>query len=102
MNNDEVLATSLADQTRIATIAADVFADLLPHPVEDFRAAGEVDASQLRRVEELGADVARVARDEVDDARRAACRLQHLEGVIAAQNRARCGLPDDGVPHQRG
>ena len=42
-----------------------------------------------------------IARDEVDDARRQACGLQHLERVITAQNRARCGLPDDGIPHQR-
>ena len=47
VHDDEVLAAGFTDQARIGAIAADVFADLLPHPVEDFRAAGEVHAGEL-------------------------------------------------------
>ena len=43
----------------------------------------------------------RVARQEVDDARRQAGGFEHLERVVAAQHRGRRRLPDDGVAHQR-
>ena len=85
----------------IRSIAADVFADLLPHAVEDGRTACEVDAGQLRRIEKQVGDLLRVAREEVDDAGRQARGFEHLQRVVAAQHRRRCRLPDHGVPHQR-
>ena len=57
--------------------------------------------AELRRVEQEVRDLLRIARQEVDDARRQAGRLEHLERVVAAQHRARRRLPDDGVAHQR-
>ena len=60
MRDDEVLAARFADDARIAAIAADVRADRLPHAVEDARAAGEVHAGEIRRVEQ------RVARSRAD------------------------------------
>ena len=52
VHDDEVLAAGFADQPRIAAVRADVLADLLPHAVEHRRAAGEVDAGELGRVEQ--------------------------------------------------
>ena len=102
MDDDEVLAAGFADQARIRAVARDVLADLAPHPLEDFGAAGEVHAAELRRIQEQVADLAGVAGDEVDHAGRHAGRLEQLERVVAAQHRGGGRLPDDRVAHQRG
>ena len=62
VRDDEVLAAGFADQARIGAVAADVLADLLPHAVEDGGAAGEVDAGELRRVEQRVGDLDGIAR----------------------------------------
>ena len=100
--DDEVLAAGFADKARIAAIAADVLSDALPHAVEHRRAAGEVDAGELGRVEQLLRDLHGVAWQEVDDAGGHAGRLEEAHRVIAAQHRRRCRLPDHRIPHDRG
>src|SRR4029453_10766038 len=102
MHDDEVLAAGFANETWIATVATDVLADLLPHRVEHLGAAGKVDAGELRRIEQLIADLASIAGNEVDDPRRQAGSLEDLECVIPAEHGARGGLPDHRVSHQRG
>ena len=101
MGNDEILSACLADDARVGAVAADVLAHLLPHAVEDGGAAGEVNARQLRRVEQDVGDLHRVAGNEVDDARRQSRVFEQAQDVVAAQHRARRGLPDDRVAHLR-
>ena len=102
MGDDEVFATGLPHEPRVGTIPADVLADLPPHAVEDPGAAREVHAGELRRIEERVGDLHRVARDEVDHPRWQPGGLEQPKRVIGAEHRARCRLPDDRVPHQRG
>jgi hypothetical protein len=52
VSDDEVLAAGFAYKPRIAPVAIDVVAHLLPHAVEDSSAAGEVDAREIGRIEE--------------------------------------------------
>ncbi len=81
-------------------VLADVLADALPHAIENGRAAGEVNARQLGRIDEDVRDLDRVPRQEVDDARRQASGFEHLERVVAAQHRGGSRLPNDRVAHE--
>ena len=77
-------------------------ADRLPHALEDLGAAGEVNAREIRRGQQRVGDHAGAARQEVDDARRHARRLEHAHHVVRAQHRARRRLPDRHAAHQHG
>ena len=88
VRDDEVLAAGFSDDARIGAVAAHVLAGLLPHAVEDRGAAREVNAAEVGRIEQRAGDLDRIARQEVDDARREAGGLEQLVGVVAAQHRA--------------
>ena len=102
VRDDEVLAAGLADDAGVVAVAGDVLADRLPHPLEDRRRAGEVDAREVLARERGVADGGAGAVDEVDHAGRQAGFLEQLHEEVRADGRGRGRLPDDGVAHQRG
>ena len=77
-------------------------ADRLPHALEDAGRAGEVHAGEVLACERGVADLRAGAVDEVDHAVGQAGLLQQLHQEVRGVGRGRRGLPDDGVPHQRG
>ena len=62
---------------------------LLPHAVEDGGAAGEVDAGEIGMIEQRVRDRDRIARQEVDHARRQAGGLEQLASRSSALSIAR-------------
>ena len=102
MGDDEILAARLADNARIRAIAVRVRADLLPHQIEHRRAAGEVQPGEIAVRERSIRDRHRIARKEVDHARRQPCLREDLHHVVRAQHRRHRRLPEHRVAHERG
>src|SRR6185503_19839305 len=88
VSNEEVLAASLANQTRVTLVVADIGADACPHRVEDRGAAGEMHAGQIRRVEQNRRDLRGVTGYVIDDTRRQTRRFEQPEDVMRAEHRA--------------
>src|SRR5689334_25239000 len=102
MGDDEVLAAGLSDQTRVGPVLRDVLAHPAPDRLEYSRAAGEMDAREVRRGEGDIGDHPRIAREEIDDAFRHARFLEDVHDHPGAAHRGMGGLPEDDVPHEGG
>ncbi len=101
MGDHEVFAAGLADQPRIALVAADIGAHLLPQVLEGGRRSGEVDAGQPRIGQCHIGNREAVAGDQVDHPGRQSRGLEQLHGQISRQRLGDRRLPHDGVAHQR-
>src|SRR5690606_13363319 len=101
VRDDEILAARLAHDPRIARVPLEVLGDLAPEELERLRRAGEVEPGELGALQQDVADRGRIAREEVDDARRQPGRLQEPHDVVVAEDRGVRRLPDRDVPHDR-
>ena len=101
VRDHEVLAAGLADQPRIAVVAVDIGADLLPQVLEGGRRSGEVDAGQPRVGQRHVGNREAVAGDQVDHPGRQPRGLEQLHRQVGRQGLRDRRLPHDGVAHQR-
>ena len=101
VRDDEVLAAGLPDQPRVALVAADIGAHLLPQMLEGGRRSGEVNAAQPRVGQCHIGNREAVAGDQVDHPGRQSGGLEQLHGQIGRQRLGDRRLPHHGVAHQR-
>ena len=100
MRHHEVFAAGLADQPRIALVAADIGAHLLPQVLEGGRRPGEVDAGQPRVGQRHIGHREAVSGDHVDHPGRQSRGLEQLHEQVGRQGLSDRRLPHHGVAHQ--
>ena len=100
MHEDEVLATRLAHEARIADVAVEVLASLLPEALERSRRTREVDAGEMLRLRGHLADEGTAARQEVHHAIGQASLLVELHEVVVGEQGSGGGLPQRHITHQ--
>ena len=102
MHEDEVLATRLAHQSRVAHVAVEVGASLAPEALEGCRGTREVNTGEVLALGAYLADEGTAARQEVHDAVGQAGFLVELHQVVVREQRRRRRLPHGHVTHQHG
>jgi hypothetical protein len=102
----EVLATSLTDDTGVGEVLVDVVADLLPEVLEDVGRTGEVETSEHAVGEDLvdegDGGVAVGAGEELDDVLGETSLVEDLENEPRGVGSSGRGLPDEDVSDESG
>lgn len=100
----EVLATSLADNARIAPVLAlrHTLGDFAIEHTEDISATSEVKTSEFLVVEDGAGDLLSLTGHELNNVLGEASLEKDLVNEPVGSNRGRRGLPEDDVTHQSG
>ena len=100
MYEDEILATGLAHEARIAYVAVEVLTGLLPETLERSRGACEMNASEILRLGSHLANQGTAARQEVHYAVRQSGFLVELHEIVVRKQGGGGRLPQCHVTHQ--
>lgn len=96
----EILAASLADNTRVALVDVQVGRDVLPELLENERAAGKVQGSEVWAGDCLTDDLLCGSWHELNHAGRDAGFCKDLVHDVVGVERCWGGLPEDSIAHQ--